>query len=53
MLSVNRCKETSLKRLTVHLIEDVALLDSGSSTLDLPIVPLPFTYPWCSTVLKQ
>ena len=40
-LSVNRCEDASLKRLTVHLTEDEALLEVRSSTLDLSVVHLP------------
>jgi hypothetical protein len=39
-LSVNRCKDASLKRVTVHLTEHVALLDIRSSTLELSLVHL-------------
>ena len=53
LLSVNRCEEASLKRLILHLTKDVALLDSGSSTLDLSVVHLPLKVPRCLTVLKQ
>jgi hypothetical protein len=41
ILSVNRCADVSLKRVTVHLTEDVALLDVRSSILDLSAVHLP------------
>jgi hypothetical protein len=40
-LSVNRCQDASLKRLTVHLTEDVALLDVRRSTVELSVVHLP------------
>ena len=40
-------------RLILHLTKDAALLDSGSSTLDLSVVPLHCKILWCSTVLKQ
>jgi len=51
-VSVNRCKDASLKRVTVHLTKDMALLDVGSSTLDWSVVCLPCKVLWCSTVLK-
>ena len=41
LVSVNRCVDASLKRLTVHLTEGVALVDVRSSTLDLSLVHLP------------
>ena len=43
----------SLTRLFLHLMKDVALLDSGSSMSDLSVVRRPFKVPWCRTVLKQ
>ena len=53
LLSVNRCEDSSLKRLILHLTKDVALLDSGSSMTYLHIVLHHFNDPWYSTVLKQ
>jgi hypothetical protein len=50
--TVNRCEDASLKRVTVHLTEDAALLDVGSSNFDLSVVRLPCKVLWCSTVLK-
>jgi hypothetical protein len=41
-ITVNRCEDASFKRLVLHPTKDEALLDWGSSALDLPVVCLPF-----------
>ena len=41
------------KGLILHLPNDVAFLDSGSSTRDLSVVCHLSVVPWCSTVVKN
>ena len=50
LLSVNRCEDTSMKRLIFHETEDAVLLDSGSSTSDLCVDCLPCEILWCSVM---
>jgi hypothetical protein len=52
LMSVNRCEDSSLKRLILHVTKGVALLDSGSSMTYLRVVLHHLKVPWYSTVLK-
>ena len=45
LLTVNRCEDTSLKRLILQLTKDMELVDSGNSMSDLSVVRLPCKIP--------